>query len=192
MMPALGPAYWAYGVLAASLVAAAITDLRTGKIRNYITYPAIAIGLVGHALVGGISGHAGQHDIGLVRSLVGLAVGFLPMLAFWWMGGIGGGDAKLMAAVGALAGAEFAVSAMMCGFVVAAAMAMIIMLRRKIVRRTMSRVLTFMWIAVSMGKPADPASADSPKVPFGLALCIGSAIAVVVEFVWRGKNLFGV
>ena len=45
-MPPLDATMWAYGVLAVALAAAAIDDVCTGKIHNWITYPAILIGLV--------------------------------------------------------------------------------------------------------------------------------------------------
>ena len=46
-MPPLTVA-WAYCVLAAAVVAAVVADLRTGRIPNAVTLPAVALGLVGH------------------------------------------------------------------------------------------------------------------------------------------------
>ncbi len=177
---------WPCGVMVITLLVAAVTDFRTGKIYNWLTYPAIAAGLVGHTLFGGLAGN--QYDIGLVGSAAGLAVGFIPMLLVWMAGGIGGGDAKLMAAIGALTGSAFAVSAMFYGFATAAVMALVVMIRHKLVKRTMGRVWRFIGLAMMRGKPADPASPDSRKIPFGIALCVGSAIALV-EFFVTGKLL---
>ena len=168
--------WWSFGVLTAVVVAAAAVDIKTGKIHNLITYPAIAAGLIGHALVGGLTGRPGV--MGLGDALAGLALGSTLILA-WLAGGIGGGDAKLTAAIGALMGWRFTLSAMFWGFVVAALMAVIVMIRKRIVRRTLGRIWRFVALAFTPGKPADPATADSPKIPFGLAICIGSAVAVV-------------
>jgi len=173
--------WWSFGVLAALLVAAAVADVKTGKIHNVITYPAIAIGLIGHTLVGGPTGADGL--MGLTDSLAGLALGSV-LIAAWLAGGIGGGDAKLMVAVGALAGWRFTLSAMFWGFLVAALMAVIVMISRRIVRRTLGRIFRFLILLFTPGKPADPATADSPKIPFGLALCIGSAIGLMEALVW--------
>ena len=82
---------WAYCVLAVVLVVASVTDIRTGKIYNVVTYPAVAIGLIGHLLVDGL-GFADQAPMGLAGAAVGLAVGLLPLLAAWMAGGIGGGE----------------------------------------------------------------------------------------------------
>ena len=169
--------HWSFFVLGAMLVIAAITDVRSGKIHNWLTYPVIAIALIGHTLTGGPTGYG--RWMGLSGSLCGLAVGFLPLLAAWLAGGIGGGDAKLMGAVGALGGWRFAVAGMFYGFLVAAVMALIVMLRRKIMRRTLGRVLRFLALLLTPTKPADPATEDSPTVPFGLALCIGAAAALL-------------
>jgi len=185
---------WAYCVLAVVLIVAAVTDIRTGKIYNVVTYPAVAIGLIGHALVGGL-GFADQAPMGLAGAAVGLAAGFLPLLAAWMAGGIGGGDAKLMGAVGALAGWRFALAAMFYGFLIAAVMAVAVMLKRRIARKTLARILRFVYLVFTPAKPADPAAQDSPKIAFGLALCIGAAVVLVDVFLsgpLTGRFLLGI
>ena len=170
---------WAYGVLAIVLIAAAVTDIRTARIYNVITYPAIVIGLVGHTLMGGVGFGEGEVKLGLLGSLCGLAAGFLPLFVAWFAGGIGGGDAKLMGAVGALAGWRFAVAAMFYGFAIAVVMAVIVMLHRKIVIQTLARIWRFLYLLATPAGAADPATKESPKIAFGLALCIGAAIALI-------------
>lgn len=177
-------AYWAYCVLAVVLVVASVTDIRTGKIYNVVTYPAVAIGLIGHSLVSG-PGFADQAPMGLAGAAVGLVVGLLPLLAAWMAGGIGGGDAKLMGAVGALAGWRFALAALAYGLAIAAVMAVVVILKRRIARKTLVRILRFAYLTLTPVGPADPATAESPKIAFGLALCIGAA-AVLVDVVLSG------
>jgi len=177
-------AYWAYCALAVMLVAAAYTDVRCGRIYNWVTYPGILVGLVGHALLNGLTGH-NQVELGLAGSVAGLAVGFLPLLAAWLAGGIGGGDAKLMGAVGALTGWRFTLAAMLYGFAVAAVMALAVMLARRVTLRTLGRVWRFLVLLFLPGRPVDPATKDSAKIPFGLALCIGAGMALA-EVLWRG------
>jgi hypothetical protein len=56
------------------------------------------------------------------------------------------------------------------------------MVRYRITLRTLGRVWRFLMLAITPGKvdgPADPAGADSPKIAFGLALCIGAAIELI-------------
>ena len=176
--------WWAYCVLAAMLVTAAWTDVRYGKIYNWTTYPGVLIGLIGHTVAGGLTGR-GPLALGLSGSAIGLAAGFGPLLLAWLAGGIGGGDAKVMGAVGALTGWRFTLSAMLYGFAVAALMALAVMLFRRITWRTLKRVGRFFVMVFLPGGPTDPATKESPKIPFGLALCIGAGLALA-EAIWRG------
>ncbi len=181
-MPQLGTNFWAYVVLAIVLTVAAVTDVRSGKIYNWTTYPAVLIALVGHLIMGGL--HGTNDTLGLLGSLGGLAAGFLPMFVAWRSGGIGGGDAKIMGAVGALCGWRFALTSMFYGFLIAAVMAIIVMLYKRITRDTLKRLFAFVLVLLVKMKPADPATEQSPKIPFGLALCIGAGIALVLVCIY--------
>lgn len=185
------PLVWAYVILAVVLIASAVADVRYGKIYNILTYPAIAAGLVLHTYFGGLSGGGGA--LGLAGSAAGLATGFLPMLAAYMAGGLGGGDAKLMAAVGALTGWQFTLSALFYGLLVNAVLAIGLILHKRIARRTLGRVWRFIVLAFIFRKPAaDPAAADSPRVPMGLAFCIGSGLALAEACITRPGWLLGV
>ncbi len=66
---------------------ATVIDLRSRRIPNWLTWPTILIGLAFHAFVS-----APPTPLqALLSGLFGAAI-FLPM---YWLGGIGGGDAKL-------------------------------------------------------------------------------------------------
>ncbi len=171
--------YWPLVILGVVVLLSAIVDVRSGKIYNVITYPALIVGLVGHTFLGGISGKQSAASIGLAGAALGVLVGAGPLLLAWLAGGIGGGDVKLMAAVGALGGTGVALATLFYGFAVAAVMALAVMLKKKITKRTLGRILRFLYLLFARGKPAGPSSPESPKIPFGLALCIGAAGALV-------------
>ena len=75
---------------------ASVTDIRTRKLPNWLTVPAFACGLLFHLVTGGL--------LGLGQSVAGFAVGFGVLLILWLIGGGGGGDVKLMGALGAWLG----------------------------------------------------------------------------------------
>jgi prepilin peptidase CpaA len=83
-------------VVLVSVVIATITDLRAFKIHNRLTLPLLVTGLVYHGVYGG--GGA------FLNSLLGAAFGFGILFLFYLIGGMGGGDVKLMAGVGAWLG----------------------------------------------------------------------------------------
>src|SRR3989442_7023182 len=72
------------------------SDLRTRRIPNAITGPAILAGAALNVLYGGRAG--------LTASLAGLGMGIGVLLAPFVAGGIGGGAGKTIGALGALPG----------------------------------------------------------------------------------------
>lgn len=181
------PPIWVVAILVALVVAAAVTDLRRGLVPNWLTLPGIGLALLAHTVAGWAAGGPGLFGsawagtdrlLGLSGSLYGLAAGFLPLLVFWLAGGMGGGDAKLMGAIGAWAGWRLALDVMLLGVAVAAVMAIVVMVRKRVVRRTLRRVWDAVLLVLLRVKPADPTSADSPKIPFALALCLGTLLAL--------------
>ena len=76
------------------LVLCAYWDVRYRRIPNWATLPGVALGL---GLNGLFLGWQGMKESGL-----GLLVGFGALVVLFVLGWMGGGDVKLMAAVGAL------------------------------------------------------------------------------------------
>lgn len=100
--------------VACSMIAA-VLDHRRGFIPNSLTYPCLLTGLALAALGGGL--------MGLGLSVAGLlAAGLIFFIAFA-AGSCGGGDVKLMAALGAILGlwpaVDMTLAAMMVGGVIA-------------------------------------------------------------------------
>ena len=90
------PLYIPVVVVSIALLIATITDLRMFKIHNLLTIPLLLSGLAYHGLVTG--------QDAFVSSLLGALFGFGVLLLFFLVGGIGGGDVKLLAGVGAWLG----------------------------------------------------------------------------------------
>jgi prepilin peptidase CpaA len=84
---------WIAGIIG---TAAIVEDLAKRRISNWIPISALACGVVYHS--------ATQGWRGLASSLGGALGGFLVFLVFYLLGGMGGGDVKLMGGFGALLG----------------------------------------------------------------------------------------
>ncbi len=81
---------------------AAACDLWTKKLPNRLTVTGLVAALAFHGLTGGWSG--------LVTAVGGFATGFGILLVLWIIGGGGGGDVKLMGALGAWLGPQWTLS----------------------------------------------------------------------------------
>ena len=75
---------------------ATFTDLRSRRIPNWLVFPFLLAGIV---LSGALHGWSG-----IGHSLEGIALGGLLFGVLCWMGGMGMGDVKLCAAIGAWIG----------------------------------------------------------------------------------------
>lgn len=76
--------------------AGAVFDLRSRRIPNLLTIPGILFGLLLHLFIGGWRGFGLSAAAALIAGVV--------FLIFWLAGGMGAGDVKLIAAVGAIGG----------------------------------------------------------------------------------------
>ena len=175
-------------VLAVVLIVAAICDLRQGKVFNWLTYPAIVVGLALGAAEGAA---AGQMRETLVNHVLGLGFAFGVLFLAYLMGGMGGGDVKLMAAVGAFLGWHdwATVHAVFYSFLVAAAVGLIMMIWRGQTRLVLRRL----WLAIRI-LPVPGATLDEAvgggafRVPFGFAVCVATVWYLSEE--WLGMSLW--
>lgn len=83
-------------VLCAIVCVAGAYDLRYRRIPNWLNLTGVVLGLAFNSLL------AGWH--GFFQALLGLALAFAIYFSLYLLRGMGAGDVKLMAAVGAIAG----------------------------------------------------------------------------------------
>ncbi|HSU41996.1 MAG TPA: A24 family peptidase [Polyangiaceae bacterium] len=91
-------------LLAAVVVSAiaAICDLRTGRIPNWLTFGTLGLAVAGHFVRGALLGGLGEAGAQAALSLAGAIFCALSPGVLYLKHGMGGGDLKLFAALGAL------------------------------------------------------------------------------------------
>jgi prepilin peptidase CpaA len=112
----MDPTAIAHGCALVIAAIAAVTDVRRGEIPNWLTLPPLAAAPVIHAIAGGP-----WAGLGAVAAMI--VCGLVP----YWLfrrGAAGGGDVKLLAAIGAVAGLSFGIEAQLFSFVAAGMIAL--------------------------------------------------------------------
>jgi prepilin peptidase CpaA len=82
--------------VAVATLVASVTDVWKFKVYNALTFPTLILGVIVSSCIGGWEG--------LVSSLLGASLGFGLLVVFFAVGGVGAGDVKLLASVGAWLG----------------------------------------------------------------------------------------
>lgn len=94
------------GLLGVILVISLITDLKSRKILNVVTFPGILLGLTLNPLFHVLNDGATLSQ-GLKKAFIGFGVAVVFYGIIYILGGIEAGDLKLMAAIGAITGPIF-------------------------------------------------------------------------------------
>jgi prepilin peptidase CpaA len=162
--------------------ACGITDIQTGKIYNKVTYPAILLGVAWNAWAGG--------SAGFVNSLQGFLLAAVVMGGLVVLGGMGGGDAKLLAAIGSIKGYPFILDVLFYSFLVGGAMALCVAIWQGRLWRILARVGRLLY-GLLLFRRLDRAEWDEAKsyrIPFGVAICLGALWAQGLQLFLRGAN----
>jgi prepilin peptidase CpaA len=174
-------------LLTTVLVGLAITtDLLWRRIPNFLTFPAFFLAIILRIYFQGWTG------LGLALSGAFLA----PILLLIMHGGrgIGMGDLKLAAAVGAIVGPVLAIAAMFLSAIAGGFLAIAFLLKYGSPLRdllsTLSIGLPFRKTKTKESSP-DTISGSTPKtIPYGVAIGVGSLLTLVVSW-WTGyENWF--
>lgn len=157
-------------------IAACITDVRARRIPNVLTVGAAAVAL---AYAGITDGWAGMG-----WAAAGWAVGLSVFLPIFLLHGLGGGDVKLMAALGAWLGPMSIVWVGLLAAIAGGPMALVVAASRGYTKQAFSNVwglLMFWRIEGLRPHPVlalDAGPSTAPRLPYALPILIGLLVTI--------------
>jgi len=161
-------------------VAGSIEDIRIRKIPNRLAYFGFIAAILIRLFV---LGWPGLRD-GLLGTLVGGGLFFFLFL----IGGMGGGDVKLMAAASAFTGMTEIVNLLIATAVGGGAMAVVLMLYKQRTLATLRNTFVLIRHHLTAGLRPHPElnidQAQTMRVPFAPAIAIGTLYCLSRTFAW--------
>lgn len=164
-----------HGALASAAVAC-IIDIRTSRIPNVLTLTSLVVAVAAHAAAP--TGH------GLLAALVGALTGLAIFFPVFALGGLGGGDVKLMAALGAWVGWSPVVWTALYTAVAGGVLALGWGYAHGYLRHAFRnlRSLATLWLIEGV-RPMPPLTLDEgrgPRLPYAVPILAGVALTI-----WR-------
>lgn len=185
ILAALGE-HWPVWIVTLFLILAAVIDGVKLKVPNWLTFSMIISGWIYSASMAAWTGESLWGGLGW--SFLGMIVGLLLLLPAYAIGGMGAGDVKLMAGLGAWMHATHTFYA----FCVTAVVGAILAIAMIVMRRAWQKHLRQLWaIAMEILIIRDPNALSEMAaerkssmllLPYGIPIAIGS----ISYFAWMG------
>ena len=186
---ALGPALvenWPVWVVTVTLILAAVIDGFELKVPNWVTFPMV--------ISGWIYSVAFAHTMemtwyeGLGWSMFGTFVGLALLLPAYAIGGMGAGDVKLLAGVGAWMHGQHTFYAFCLSAIIGAVLAVIMVLARKAWKKHYNQFWMIFGEIMTIRDPEQLSTIAAERkssmllLPYGIPIAIGT----IVYFAWMG------
>jgi prepilin peptidase CpaA len=175
----MGSSLLLYG-LVLGLVVAAVSDVRDGRIPNWLTFSLAIFGT-------GVQSWMHGWD-GFMFSLGGLVVGLACLAFFYVKGGMGAGDVKLLGAIGTILGPGKVVVAFAIAAILGGLYSLALLFNQGGLRHIWDRVfllLSTLKITRTLQVSGAPIP-EEPKLRYALVLGLGTMIAQTLFYygVW--------
>jgi prepilin peptidase CpaA len=172
--------YFLVGAVLVALMGAVI-DVRSARIPNRLTYTALPAALMLRTAVLGLSG--------LKSGALGMLVAGGLFLLLFVLGAMGGGDMKLMAAVGAWVGSTQVVMLILAAALAGGILAIGRIIFSNAVGQTLRNIMHLICYRLTSGLQPHPElnvqSSGSQRVPFGVAIAVGALFCASHAIWWR-------
>lgn len=171
-------------LLATLVIVAAVFDLRTRKIPNWL------------CAAGVISGFAFQIALfrwaGVREALLGTGLALLVYVPLFALRAVGGGDVKLMAAVGSMAGPKAWIAIFLVTAIAGGVIAIVLIVVKGRMRRTLRNVGVLLTEMVHLRAPhkveeeLDVTSGKALRLPHGCTIAVGTL--VYLSYGWLASS----
>jgi prepilin peptidase CpaA len=148
------------------------TDVRTRRIPNGLTVAALLAALAVRAVLGLAA---------LLDGVLGTGLAFALLLPLFALGGVGGGDAKLLVAVGAFLGPKGFLIALLATAVAGGVMSLVYAIRRGVILPVILNTGGLLKYVVTAGRGGERITLETQgalSVPYGVAIAAGAIFAV--------------
>jgi len=160
-------------------VVAGWTDWQARRIPNWLTVPALCVGIGVNTVA---LGWAGAKD-----ALLGAGLGLGLLLPFVLLRSLGGGDWKLVGALGAFLGPPRLIAVLLITVLAAGAMAAILIVWKRRIGQTLRNLVQLLSSLFTLRLPGPELSLDNPdslKIPFGVAVAV-AVVLYTVRQAWE-------
>lgn len=171
---------WHVKFVAITLIVAAYIDGKELRVPNWLTFPMVLSGLVYSTAAGAMeSGWWGGLE-GLGAGLLGMIVGFFTLWPLWRVGGMGAGDVKLMAGIGAWLGVWVIWNVFLWTAVIGAVMAIAMALWNRGFNKHFGQFMMILNEFKTIKDPdklAEIAAERKPRMlllPYGIPICVAA------------------
>ncbi|MCA9166977.1 MAG: prepilin peptidase [Planctomycetales bacterium] len=175
---------WHVWFVTITLIVAAVIDGIKLKVPNWITFPMIVSGWIYSMVAASAAGDAWYQGLG--ASLIGTVVGLALLLPAYAIGGMGAGDVKLLAGVGAWMHGTCTAYAFACTTVTGAVLAVLMVLYQKAWAKHRNQFWLIVGEIMTIRNPdqlSDIAAKRKPSMmllPYGIPIAIGT----ILYFAW--------
>jgi len=156
--------HYLLGATITFVLIAAILDVLTQKIPNWLTAPSALLAVI------------------LNSYLYGIVTGFLLLFFIYRLGGMGAGDVKLLCVAGAFLGPKLVFYSFIWMAFAGGVLALILIIYKRAFSQTFCnlKILLLGWILRTPAKEADLTIRNQAliKLPYGVAIAVGVLLAV--------------
>jgi prepilin peptidase CpaA len=162
--------------IAMLLLLSLVSDIKIYKIKNFITFPIIGLGLITNFFLEGF--------LGLSNSLAACLLPLPVLMILYMTSMLGAGDIKLFCAIGSVMGIDFIIYCMIFSFLCGGIIALTLMIIRKNARQRLSYLFGYIKTCLSTYSfhpyTAFEDKDDGAKFHFSYAIVFGAIISLIV------------